>query len=617
MSTEAEFTCCRFTNLAAMFWHRVAETPNLEAYRYPTADESWRSMTWAETGDRVRRLAGGLLALGLEREQRCGIACNTRVEWVLADLAILCAGGATTTVYPSNTADEGAYILTDSDTRLIFTENQEQLDKLKAHRQELGHVRRVIAIDPVDEDVDGDDSWVISMARLEDLGREYLAAHPDALSEIADTLQPEMLATLIYTSGTTGQPKGVRLTHECWCYVGEASNAMGFLTVDDLTYLWLPLSHSFGKALMSIQLAVGLPAAVDGRIPKLVDNLAVVKPTWMGAAPRIFEKVYNRIIGGAKQAGGLKYKLFKWSLGVGLRASRENRAGRQPNGLLGLQARFADKLVFSKVRARFGGRLRFFISGSAPLSMDIAEFFHATGITILEGYGLTETSGPSHFNRPNDFRLGTVGKPLPGTEQKIAPEDGEILLRGPGVMRGYHNLPEITAEVLTADGWLKTGDIGEIDADGFLRITDRKKDLIKTSGGKYVAPQHVEGKFKALCPVASQIIVHGDRRNFCTALVTLDEEAITAWAMDHGLAGRTYEELTRSDKVRALVQSYIDQLNTELPSYETIKRFAILPRDLSVEDGDLTPSLKVKRKHVEQKYMELLDGMYKEALESV
>jgi len=357
-------------------------------------------------------------------------------------------------------------------------------------------------------------------------------------------------------------------------------------------------------------IASGSVTAVDGRIPKLVENLAVVKPTLMSAVPRIFEKVYNKIIEGAKAGGAVKQRIFQWALGVGRAGSQVRQRGGTPGGLLALQLRLAERLVFSKVKATFGGRVKYLISGSAPLSREIAEFFHACGLLILEGYGLTETSAAAFVNRPNHFVFGSVGLALPGTECKLAPEDGEILIKSPGVMNGYHNLPEQTAEALTADGWLRTGDIGELDANGFLRITDRKKDLIKTSGGKYIAPQSIEGKLKAACPYISQVIIHGDKRNFVTALVALDEESTMKWAREHGMNGASYADVVKTDQVKQLLAPYFDQVNKTLAKYETVKQFAVLPRDLSVDDGELTPSLKVKRKVVETKYARLLDKMY-------
>jgi long-chain acyl-CoA synthetase len=454
-----------------------------------------------------------------------------------------------------------------------------------------------------------DDGWAMTLAQLEEKGRAYRQANAGKIEEIARAVKNDALATLIYTSGTTGRPKGVELTHDCWVYEAEALEAVQILRQDDVQLLWLPMAHSFGKVLEVAQIKIGFETAVDGRQDKLVDNLAVIKPTFVAAVPRVFEKVYNKVVAGAKEGGGLKLAIFSWAVANGRQASALRQKGQSVGGLLGLKMAVADKLVFSKLRDRFGGRLRFFVSGSAPLSRDVHEFFDAANILIMEGYGLTETSAASFVNLPTRFRIGTVGPALPGTEVKIAPEDGEILIRGRGVMRGYHGLKEQTAETLTADGWLHTGDIGEI-SDGFLRITDRKKDLIKTSGGKYVAPQALEGKLKALCPLVSQAVVHGNNRQFCSLLVSLDPEAAKKWATDNGFASLSYEEIAKHEKMTQAMQGFVDQLNSGLARYESIKKFAILPAELTVDAGDLTPTLKLKRKAVEAKYKALLDGFY-------
>jgi long-chain acyl-CoA synthetase len=591
----------RPASMARMVLDRVAATPDREAFRHPVG-EAWESLSWRQVGKRVRAVAAGLLALGMRPEDRVAIAAGTRLEWVLADFGILCAGAATTTVYPTTPAADVAYILRDSGTRVVFAEDDEQIAKLRAHRGDLSDLVRVVTFDGTP---DGD--WVIGLAELERLGRDHLAASPTAVDDAVAAVGPESLATLIYTSGTTGRPKGVRLVHDNWAYEGRAIQELELLTPDDVQYLWLPLSHSFGKVLLSGQLAVGFATAVDGRIPKLVDNLAVIRPTFMAGAPRIFEKVQHRVV--AMAGGGARRRIFDWSVGVGRRAAELRRAGRQPTGLLKLQHAVADRLVFAKLRHRFGGRLRFFVSGSAALSAEVAEFFHAAGVLILEGYGLTETSAASFVNRPDSFRFGTVGPPLPGTQVRIA-DDGEVLVRGPGVMRGYHNLPEETAAALAGDGWFRTGDIGALDDDGFLRITDRVKDLIKTSGGKYVAPQSVEIIFKAVCPYASEIVVYGEGHPYCTALVALDREAIGPWADEAGLGQLSFAELAGHQQVRALIAGYLEEANTRLPRWETIKRFAILPRELTVEDGDLTPSLKLKRRVVTAKHRDLLESLY-------
>ncbi len=609
--TEVERLQNTYLSLPSMLYDRVAKSSSLEAFRYPDG-ESWKTLTWRQTGQRIRDIAAGLLHLGLRLEERCGVLSGTRLEWIFADLATVCAGGATTTVYPSNTASECAYIIGDADCQLVFVEDAEQVAKLRSVRDTIPSVKHIVVFDG-----EGDCDWVMTLEELMAFGRSYNEDNPTKLDDIAAAILPNQLATLIYTSGTTGQPKGVRLLHSCWVYEAESVHTLGLISEDDTQYLWLPLAHVFGKVLIATQLRIGFSTAVDGRIPKLVENLAVIQPTFMAAAPRIFEKVYNKVIAGAKAGGTVKYGIFKWALGVGRQVSAQRQKGQEPSGILAIQNKVANALVFSKLKATFGGRVKFFISGSAPLSREIAEFFHAADVLILEGYGLTESSAASFVNIPQAFKFGTVGHALPGTECKIAEEDGEILLRGPGIMSGYHNLPEVTANVLTDDGWFHTGDIGEMDADGYLKITDRKKDLIKTSGGKYVAPQLLEGRFKSLCPYASQIVVHGDRRNYCSALIALDEEALLQWAKDNNKHSASYVDLVKTSEVHGLIAPYIDKLNEGLPSYETIKKFLVLPKDLTIEDGELTPSLKVKRKVVEKKYMELLDSMYSGSIQTL
>jgi long-chain acyl-CoA synthetase len=592
----------RAPNVGRQFFDRVQASPDREAYRFPKGDQ-WESVTWRETGDRVTRLAAGLVALGLTPEQRVGIASSTRYEWILADLAVMSAGGATTTVYPSTNNDDVAYILADSESRVVFAEDDEQIAKLAVHKSELPHLTKVVTFDGA---TDGD--WVIGLADLEKLGEELLAKEPTVVEERIAGTGPDALATLIYTSGTTGRPKGVRLRHSSWTYEGAAIEAQGILDESDLQFLWLPMAHSFGKVLLSTQLAIGFATAVDGRVDKIIENLGIVQPTFMGAAPRIFEKAHGRIITMQKTEGGIKEKLFNRAFEVGLEVDRRKREGKPVPFLLAKQHAVFDKLVFSKIRARFGGRVRFFISGAAALNREVAEWFHAAGILILEGYGLTETSAGSFVNHPDDYKFGTVGQVFPGSEVKIA-ADGEVLIKGPGVMDGYHNQPEQSAETLS-DGWLRTGDIGELDADGFLRITDRKKDLFKTSGGKYIAPTSVESQFKAVCPYASQFLVHGNDRNFCVALITLDPDAMAEWATHNGMEGASYQEIVSSQQVRDMVGGYVDQLNSRLNRWETIKKWVLLDHDLTVESGELTPSMKVKRKVVEDNYRSEIDALY-------
>jgi long-chain acyl-CoA synthetase len=602
----------RAASVGRMVLDRVAATPSREAFRYPRpGGAGWQSMTWAEAGERVREIAAGLLALGLRAEDRVALISSTRVDWVLADFGILCAGGATTTVYPATNAEEMAYIVADAGCRFAIAEDDTQLAKLRTIRTQLPALEVVVTIEgsPTGGPTDAAGDRVLGLDELCRRGREHLAAHPTAVADAVDATGSDSLATLIYTSGTTGRPKGVRLAHDCWTYEGAAIDELGILGPDDVQYLWLPLSHSFGKVLLAAQLAVGFATVVDGRVDKIVDNLAEVRPTFMAGAPRIFEKVHARVTGLVEEEGGVRLRIFRWAFGVGRQVSRLRQRHRRPSPLLAARYALADRLVFSRIRARFGGRMRYFVSGSAALSRDVAEWFDAAGLPILEGYGLTESSAATFVNRPEDPQFGTVGPPLPGVEVRIA-DDGEVLVRGPGVMRGYHGLAEQTAGALDPDGWLHTGDVGELLPAGQLRITDRKKDLIKTSGGKYVAPQPIEVLFAGLCPLASRIVVHGDGRNYVTALVTLDPDELAAWAASHGQAGTDYAELTRRDDVRAAVQAGVQALNERLNRWETIKDFRILDHDLTVESGELTPSLKVKRRVVESRYAALLEEMY-------
>ncbi|WP_210574510.1 long-chain fatty acid--CoA ligase [Streptomyces sp. GESEQ-4] len=611
-------------SVAGLFLERVAATPDAEAYRYPVpaasgqGPDDWKSLTWAQTAERVNAIAAGLIELGVQSEQRVALASATRIEWILADLGIMCAGAATTTVYPQTNAEESAFILADSGSRVLIAENAEQLAKAREKRAELPELTHVVVIDP--EGVETGD-WVLTLAELESRGAAYLEKNPDVVKERVGAITKDQLATLIYTSGTTGRPKGVRLPHDNWSYMAKAIAATGLVSADDVQYLWLPLAHVFGKVLTSGHIEVGHVTAVDGRVDKIIENLPVVKPTYMAAVPRIFEKVYNGVVAKARAGGPAKYKIFQWAAGVAreyAKVTQDNfrRTGNHsaPFGLAA-KHKVADALVYAKLREAFGGNLRACVSGSVALAPEIGFFFAGAGIHILEGYGLTESSAASFVNPGEAYRTGTVGKPLPGTEVRIA-DDGEILLRGPGIMEGYHGLPEKTAEVLEADGWFHTGDIGELSPDGYLRITDRKKDLFKTSGGKYVAPTEVEGKFKAVCPYTSNIVLIGADRNFCSALIALDEPSIMAWAKDNGLEGKSYEEVVAAPATVALIDGYVKELNAGLQRWQTVKQFRLLPRDLDVEHGELTPSLKLKRPVVEREYKYLIEEMYEGSREA-
>jgi len=593
----------RASSVPAMFRDRVAATPDAEAFRFPDGD-GWASVTWRQLGDRVTLVAAGLVALGIQPEERVALASGTRYEWALVDFAILAAGAATTTVYPTTHAEDVAFIVANSGSRIAIAEDQKQVDKLVAHRAELPAVSKVVVIDGA-----GDGDWVISLDDLEQLGRDLMAQAPTTVNDRIDAIRRDQLATLIYTSGTTGKPKGVRLTQDSWTYTAAAMDSLGVLSDKDLNYLWLPLAHAFGKVMLALPLQIGFTTVIDGRVDKIIENLAVIRPTIMGAVPRIFEKVHGRITEMMAKEGGIKKRLFDWASEVGLQVSRAKQAGQRPSPLLAAQHKLADRLVFSTIRQRFGGRMRFFISGSAALDRDIAQWFDAVGVIVLEGYGLTETSAASSINRPTAYRFGTVGWTLPQTEVKIA-DDGEILLKGPGIMNGYHDLPEATAEAIEADGWFHTGDIGELDGEGFLRITDRKKDMFKTSQGKYVAPSAISAHFKGICPYASEIIVYGEGKPYCVALVSLDADGIREWAADNGMGEKSFGEIARDSTTREMVSGYVEQLNKGLNRWEQVKRFSIIDRELTVEAGDLTPSLKLKRKAVVDNFHDSIDTLY-------
>jgi long-chain acyl-CoA synthetase len=589
--------------LSQLILDRVAITPDKPAFGSPTPDGSWRVRTWREAGDEMTRLAAGLLALGLQPEQRVAIASSTRVEWVLADGAVMLAGGANTTIYPSTGEDDFAYIVNDSETRFLIAEDQSQADKALTQLAQLPSLEKIVLIEG-----EGDGDRVLSWADLLTLGEQRLAEQPDAVTAAVAAIGPDSLATLIYTSGTTGRPKGVMLPQSNWVFQGRSMQALEIVRPDDVQFLWLPLAHSFGKVLLSAAFQVGFVSYIDGRVPKIVENLPVVQPTIMAGVPRIFEKIYQGANAKAKAGGGAKAKIFDWAFAASTEIKAKQRAGLAPGPMAPARMATANKLVFSKIQALTGGRMRVMISGSAALNGDVARWFDAAGLPIIEGYGLTENSAAACVVRPDDLVFGSVGQPLPGTQVMIA-SDGEVLLRGPHVMRGYWNLPEVNAETLLPGGWLATGDIGELDDVGRLRITDRKKDLVKTSGGKYIAPGQIAAQFKVISALASNLVVHAADRNYATALISLDPEALEKFATERGLTG-DHEALSQSAEVRASLQEDVDTLNSQLNRWETIKRFAVLPRDLSEEAGELTASLKVRRKAVEEHFADLIEAMY-------
>lgn len=587
-----------------LFQNTVAGRKDKVAAQYK-ASGSWRDVTWGELDRTARQVSAALMKHGVETRQMVSILANTRLEWLQADLGILGAGATTVPVYQSSTADDTQFILNDAGSVVVFAEDDAQLKKLRGIRAQIPNVKKVVAFTGSPEST----GWEISWDDFLRDGAEYLQGHDAEVRARGNTLGPDDILTLIYTSGTTGRPKGAIVTHDNMLYESDAAVKIGIASPDDIQYLFLPMAHVFAKVLEASWIRAGHTMSIwEGDMKKIVDNLGEVRPTVMCAVPRIFEKVYAKVMSDVAATPGLGGKIAKWGVEQGARAARLEQEGKTPDGL---GWTIAQKLVWKKLHAkldaRFGGRIKFFISGGAPLSRDIAYFFKYAGFKICEGYGLTETSAASTVNLPDDIRIGSVGRPIPGTEVKIA-ADGEILIRGRGVMRGYHNRPDATAEAIDAEGWFHSGDIGTVDKDGFVRITDRKKDIIVTAGGKNVAPQNIENLLKSRSPLISQAVVHGDKRKFLSVLITVDEENVTRWGRENGVAG-DYAALTRSKELNDAVAAIVKGVNATLASYESLKKWQVLDHDFVVGD-QLTPSLKVKRKHCNEKYKVVFESFY-------
>lgn len=606
---SAAFLARREDSVGKMFLAAVEEFGTRPAYIYRGADDAWTTMDWLETKDRVFEIAAGLLALGVQLEDRVVIASRTRIEWILIDLGIMCAAGATTTIYPNTQDEDIRHIIADSDSKVLFVEDAEQLAKVRKHKDTLDHVARVVVLDSEGvDDIDHEGSKDMSWDAFRRLGAEWLAGHPDRVEEAIASTGAETLSTLVYTSGTTGRPKGVRLAHRSWSTLAyRVGQEKGILAYDDIHFLMLPMSHVFGKCLISIALGSGLVHAVEGDMTRIVEGLGQVRPTIMASPPRIFEKVRTAVI--LKNRRGVSSRIARWAFSVGQRTLPYTTSGLRVPRSLAVRYAIADKLVFSKLKKTMGGRVRWFVSGAAKLNPQVQNWFCAAGIPLIEGYGLTETAAIACLDDPKDPGLGTVGPPIPGTEVRIA-EDGEILLKGLTLADGYHNLPEETAAAFSADGWFRTGDIGELDDRGRLRITDRKKDLIKTSGGKFVAPQKVESAVVNNIPYVSQVFVQGEGRKYISALLTLDEKSIMAWAARHGMEGLSYAEVTQSENVRGMIGHYLEKANARLERWETVKRFEILDRDLSVDQGEVTPSMKIRRSVIAEEFADKLAKLY-------
>lgn len=590
-------------SIGALIDWRVRQEPDAVGWRYPNLYDVWQDLTWSGFRERVHRYAAAFLARGLTSEQRVAIIGSTRIEWILLDLGVNCAGGATTTVYPNTQPDECHYILKDSESVMVVVESPEILARVAG---EEGIGPEITTILLMTGEPDPADARQVSLADFDAQGAAHLAERPDCVREAISETGPQTLATIIYTSGTTGRPKGVELTHDNWIYEAASMKTLDILQRSDTHFLWLPMSHVFGKCLVIVDIFHGCVTAVDGRIDHIVSNLAIIRPTLMCGAPRIFEKVRAAVMTSSPRQG-IKGKIARWAFATGRQARPYRIAGKRLPRTLAVRYAVADKLVFRKLRDTLGGRIRFLISGSAKLSPQVQEWFYSAGIVIAEGYGMTESTAISFLNPPSAPKFGYVGSVAPGSQVKIA-DDGEILIKGPGVTRGYHNDPQRTADTLQ-DGWLRTGDIGELDATGDLRITDRKKDLIKTSGGKYVSPQEVEAVVAANCPYVSQVVAVGEGRKYVSALLVLDRDSLLKWAKKRNI-DKDYAELTQLPEIRRSIDRFIDRANSKLERWETVKRYAILDHELSVDSGDVTPNMKVRRQRVIQRYADIVDSLY-------
>jgi len=593
----------REATLNRMFLNRIAEGGGAVRYLVPREDR-WVPMTYREVGEAARDIAAGLMALGLARGDRAAILSGTRVEWVLADIGAIVGGFVTVPVYPTNLPEQVEYILGHSESRVVFVEDRSQWEKVAAVRGRLPSLRAVILLEGTAEGLDG----ALDLPSLRRAGAQLLASDPGALERRTEEIGPEDDLTIIYTSGTTGPPKGAVTRHRNYAFIVSSCLEAVPIRRGQTILHFLPLAHSLGRLEHFLSFDAMMVSAFARGLQTVGDDLPRVRPEIMFSVPRLYEKFYARVLGKVDEEGGLKKRLFHWALGVGREASRRMQRREPLGGLLALRFRLAERLVFAKVRERLGGRLLFFVSGGAPLAREIAEFFHALGILILEGYGLTECSTVASVNRLEHYKFGTVGKPLPGTEVRIAP-DGEILLRGGHVFKEYFRDPEGTKEAVDTEGWLHTGDIGVLDEDGFLAITDRKKDILVTSGGKNIAPQNIENLLKT-DPFVSQAFAYGDRRKYVTALITLSPDEIARWAREQGIPSSDPEVLARDPRVQEMMKSRVDALNARLAPFEQVKKFVLLGTDFSQETGELTPTLKVRRKVVVAKYGALLDALY-------
>ena len=590
--------------IAHMQYDRLTKKPDAPSYYY-YQDEQWKPIRNREALTQSTEMGMGLWSLGVRHADRVAVMANSRYEWDLMDGAALNIGAAVVSIYPTSTESATRYILDHSGAKVVVLETVEHWNLVAPHLESLSNLEQIIMIDPAGMAA-GD--W-IDLDKLRELGRAQMAERPALPEEARAAVQPDDLASLMYTSGTTGNPKGVALKHDMLYSVIEILCDVAPLEEGDRGVIYLPMSHILQRVNVYLGRFVGIAGYFAPTIADFVMTCQAANPRSLSCVPRVLEKVHARIMTGVEQAPENRRKLITRALEVGKQRSRLERDGRSIPLFLRLQSALFERLVYKKLRTSlFGDSIEYLTCGAAPISIEILEFFDAIQLPVLEGYGLTETCSPITLNLPEKRKIGTVGPPLPGSEVKIA-EDGEILLKGPSVFEMYYNNPEATADSFTADGWFKSGDIGEVDDKGFLRITDRKKYLIITAAGKNIAPAPIEQKLLQH-PLVGQVVVHGDQRKYLSAVMTLDPETLAVWAAKNGKEGMAMADLAADSQVMAEIDQFVNEVNEKLARYETIKKFHILPEDFTIDNGYLTPSMKIKRKQVEKDFVAVLDGMY-------
>ncbi|MCK5542305.1 MAG: long-chain fatty acid--CoA ligase [Desulfobacterales bacterium] len=589
-----------YTNIHQML-KETSETYNTKkAYSWFIEAGITESVTWVQFYEQVKKVSKSLMTLGVGKNDKVNILSYSSYKWVLSDLGIVCIGACSVGIYHSNLAKDCQYIIDHSDAKIVFAQDETQLEKLFQIRNEIPKVEKVVLF----SGDAGDDDWVITFDDFLELGNNV---SDEDFMAMVDAVAPEDPAGIIYTSGTTGVPKGAVLTNDNVTFTAQSVFHSANIIDGHETFLFLPLAHVFAKTCVFTALYCGVPTTFARDITTVIDDIKVARPHWFASVPRIYEKVYSKVISGAEAKGGAALKIFNWACKTGALVGEYKLKKQEVPFMLGLKYKLASKLVFSKIQAALGGRVQWAISGAAPLDQSIGKFFHAAGILLLEGIGMTENTSFTNLNRFDNYRFGWVGQPGVNIEQKIT-DDGEIMYRGRNVMKEYYKMPEKTAETLTEDGWQYTGDLGEIDSENFLRITGRKKDLIITAGGKNIAPSSIEGVI-ATSKYISQICVVGDKKKFLSAVISLDPDTVPEYAKNNNISFKTLDDLMVNPEIISLIEAQVEEKNKNFASFESIKKITLV-QESTIENGLLTPTMKLKKSLILDKYKDEIDAMY-------